>query len=411
MVNTIADTTVFTAVRFRALVGNNGYVPWELVTLDTAGGFDSSKSIYTVPHSGIYLTHFSAGVPPFSPAIVTLQGSTNSPNILKTEDGYNGEMMVSRDDIQWWSKGQQLYLSSNYTLTSDGMFQTSWSAVRIDDIMAPVEAFSLARTSDFSSTSLTPLPFTNTMLTVGNALTACNHQFVAPTYGTYFITFSVGMEAYSTVSIVRIYLRVDGSTRSMAYADNPLASSNDKDISSNSVLLKLSAGDLVDLQFAASYNYDHYSDSHYQTSLSGFLYEPVHGYNVAWSVAQSNTNTYTGPVTAFPFNQVWVNDGGVWSTSTNTATISVSGIYWLKVSGTSPSSTTNQFNFIITLNGQPLINAMEKVTNGGYNVRSHSVAYRLSRGDQLQVSLPNGFQVYTLSYTASFCGFLIYPDF
>ena len=397
-------------MRFRALVGNNEKVLWELIVEDTSNGFDSSKSFYTVPQSGIYLTHFSAGVPPFSQALVTLQGSTNSPGIIKTEDGYNGEMMVSRDDIQWWSKGQQIYLSSNYTLTSDGMFQTSWSGVRLDNIMAPVEAFCLARKSDMSSTTWSPLPFTNTMLTVGNALAACNHQFVAPTNGVYFISFSVGIEVYSSSSQVTVYLRVGGSYRSMLYVDDPLTFAYDKDISSNSALLSLNTGTMVDLYFASGTTYDHYSDSNYQTSLSRFLYAPVHGYNIAWSVAHSVTTTYSGPITAFPFNTVWVNNGGVWSSSTNTATITVSGIYWLKVSGTSPSSTSNQFNFIITLNGQPLINVMEKITNGGYNVRSHSVAYRLSQGDQLQVSIPNGFQMYNNNYSAGFFGFLIYPD-
>ena len=396
-------------MRARVLVGENEIVPWDVIIIDTVEGFDSSKSVFTVPESGLYLTHFSAGFPSYTPLSVSLGGTTNSPNILMTENAFNGEMMTSRDDIQWWGKGQQVYLSSNYTLNSDGMFQTSWSAVRIDNIMTPVVAFCLARTSDLGSSSSSPLPFTNALLAVGSALGVCTHQFIAPTYGTYFISFSVAMKAYSSSSYVRVYLRVDSNVRSMVYLDNSM-SSYEKDTSSNSVLLRLNEGDIVDLQYQSYNYYDHYSDEHYQTALTGFLYEPVHGYNVAWSVTTSISTTFTGPIAAFPFNYVWLNDGGVWNTVSYTATIPVSGIYWLKLSGTSPSTTSSQFNMILSVNSQSIINVMEKITNGGYNVRSHSIAFRLKQGDQLQVSVPTGFQVYTPSFTSCFLGFLIYPD-
>ena len=401
--------SVFTAVRARVLVGENEIVPWEVIIIDTAGGFDSSKSVFTVPESGLYLTHFSAGIPAYSPMSVSLVGTTSSPNILMTASIFNGEMMASRDDIQWWGKGQQVYLSSNYTLNSDGMFQTSWSAVRIDNIMTPVVAFCLARTSDLSGSAYNTLPFTNAMLTVGSALGVCTHQFIAPTYGAYFISFSVAIKAYSPSSYIRVYLRVNYDTRTMIYLDSSM-SNFDKDISSNSVLLRLNEGDIVDLQYLSYTSYDDHSDEHYQTALTGFLYEPVHGYNIAWSVTYSSSTTFTGPIAAFPFNYVWINDGGVWDTSSYIATIPVSGIYWLKVSGMSPSKTSNQFNMILSVNSQSIINVMEKITNGGENARSHSIAFRLKQGDQLQVSVPTGFQVDTTAKVALFCGFLIYPD-
>ena len=50
---------------------------------------------------------------------------------------------------------------------------------------------------------------------------------------------------------------------------------------------------------------------------------------------------------------------------------------------------------------------MEKITTGGRNVRSHSVAFRLKQGDQLQVSVPTGFEVCTLYNTATIAGLLI----
>ena len=406
-----ADVSVFTAVRGRVLVGENEIIPWEVIIIDTSGGFDSSKSIFTVPESGLYLTHFSAGFPAYTPMKVSLGGTTNSPNILMTETVFNGEMMTSRDDIQWWGKGQQVYLSSNYTLNSDGMFQTSWSAVRIDNIMTSVVAFCLARTSDLSGRTNYPLPFTKAMLAVGGALEICIHRFIAPTDGTYFISFSVAMRTYSSSSYIRTFLRVGlyYTIRSMIYLGSS-TSNYENDIASNSILLPLRQGDIVDLTHESESSYDHYSDEHYQTALLGFLYEPVHGYKIAWSATCAATTTFTGPIAAFPFNLEWLNDGGVWNTSSYTGIIPVSGIYWLKLSGASPFSTSSQFNMILLVNSQPIINVMEKITNGGNNVRSHSIAFRLKQGDQLQVSVPTGFQVYTPDYSACFLGFLIFPD-
>ena len=365
----------------------------------------------TVANAGIYLTHFSVGIPPYNPMIVTLRGSANSPNILKTEDGYDGENMVSRDDIQFWRKGEQVYLSSNFSLYSDEMYQTSWSILRVDDIFEPVVASCRARTSNtgIGGIYFAPFPLTDTLLTVGNPTGACTNQFEVPIPGIYFISFSVGMQAFFLYSTIMVYLRVNSEIRSSVFIGYPLQYDYSiKDMSSNSVLLDLNEKDIVDLEYQAMFVDDHYSDEHYQTALTGFLYAPVHGNKIAWSVTQNNSIAYVGPITAFPFNVAWVNEGEAWDSGTNTATIPVSGIYWLKLSGT---SIDNQFNMILTVNGQPLINVMEKVGNSGTShVRSHSIAHRLNLGDQLRVSLPQGSTVYAQRYSAAFLGFLIYPD-
>ena len=45
----VADVSVFTEVRARVPVGENEFVPWEIIITDTSGGFDLSKSVFTVP--------------------------------------------------------------------------------------------------------------------------------------------------------------------------------------------------------------------------------------------------------------------------------------------------------------------------------------------------------------------------
>ena len=413
-----AGVSTFTVVRNRPLVGSHEVVPWDEIIVDTMGGFDLNKTVFTVPQSGLYLTHFSAGIlpysniPPYTNMTVTMHGTAKSPNIMKTENGYNGEMMTSRDDIQWWDVGQRVYLSSNYTLSSDGTFQTSWSAVRIDNIMTSVVAFCLARTSNLAENYITPLPFTNVMLSISSAREIDSHQFVAPKYGTYFIMFSIALNAYTSSSYVSAYLQIDGNIKSMVYLSYP-QTINERDISSNSVLLRLNEGSVVDLHYQSSYITDLYSDKHYQTTLSGFLYEPVEGFNVAWSVVAANSRIFYGPIAAFPFDTVLVDYGAVWNATTYTVTIPVHGIYWLKLSGASSRQLTDKLEIVLSVNTQqesrPIINVMEKMTNGGGNVRSHSIAVKLKKGDQLQVGVPEGFHVWTMNHAVSFCGFLIVP--
>ena len=263
-----AGVSIFTVVRNRPLVGSHEVAPWYEIIVDTMGGFDLNKTVFTVPQSGLYLTHFSAGIlpysniPPYTNMTVTLHGTAKSPNIMKTENGYNGEMMTSRDDIQWWDVGQRVYLSSNYTLSSDGTFQTSWSAVRIDNIMTSAVAFCLARTSNLAENYITPLPFTNVMLSISSAREIDSHQFVALKYGTYFIMFSIALNAYTISSYVSAYLQIDGNIKSMVYLSYP-QTINERDISSNSVLLRLNEGSVVDLHYQSSYITDIYSNKHY----------------------------------------------------------------------------------------------------------------------------------------------------
>jgi hypothetical protein len=60
-------------------------------------------------------------------------------------------------------------------------------------------------------------------------------------------------------------------------------------MSSQSLLMQLYVGDTLSLftrapSTSSSGKSATDSDASYQTSLTGFLYEPVHGYNVAWSL-------------------------------------------------------------------------------------------------------------------------------
>ena len=56
---------VFSAACFTSLPGSNERIPYDVVLVDTADGFNDERTTYTVKSSGFYFTHMSAGVPAY----------------------------------------------------------------------------------------------------------------------------------------------------------------------------------------------------------------------------------------------------------------------------------------------------------------------------------------------------------
>jgi hypothetical protein len=100
-------------------------------------------------------------------------------------------MVTSRDDIQYLSDGQELYVSSDYTLYSDEMMQTSWSGFKLDDVINMEVVFRAARvTSIINSPINAAIPLDKLIINIGQAWDACNSQLVVPKSGIYFLSWS-----------------------------------------------------------------------------------------------------------------------------------------------------------------------------------------------------------------------------
>jgi hypothetical protein len=86
--------------------------------------------------------------------------------------------VTSRDDIQYLSDGQEVYVSSDYTLYSDGMMQTSWSGFKLDDVINMEVVFRAARvTSIINSPINAAISLDKLIINIGQAWDACNSQF------------------------------------------------------------------------------------------------------------------------------------------------------------------------------------------------------------------------------------------
>jgi hypothetical protein len=178
------------------------------------------------------------------------------------------------------SDGQELYVSSDYTLYSDGMMQTSWSGFKLDDVINMEVVFRAARvTSIINSPINAAIPLDKLIINIGQAWDACNSQLVVPKTGIYFLSWSAA--SFSNITHV-IELQVNGAVKSRSFIYTSYPGS---DTSSQALLLPLNTGDVVKLILTDFLQLTSiYSDMNYQTSFSGFLYEPVHGQAVAWSL-------------------------------------------------------------------------------------------------------------------------------
>ena len=363
--------------------------------IDTAKGFDSLKAVYTVKSAGFYLMHMSAGIPANQELRYILNNASSTPNILLTHADYNGNIVTSRDDIQYLSEGQTLYMSTDFTLYSDIMRQTTWSGFKIDDLMSPLIIFRAARKST-SNTYNSYLTLDKLLINVGQGWDSCNNQFIVSRAGIYYLSWSTASSP-NTRYVTELHINNKTLTRAFIYKQI----FSGADTSSQSLLLQLAVGDKV--QIYLSYG-PTYSDNNYQTSLIGFLYEPLHGQVVAWTLTMLGSVYIAGP-TIVNFNNILLNSGSVWNSESSVVIIPVTGTYFLKLSG----GHNYDFNLILLINGQQVMNVME--TDGepypSWNMRSRSLITELQRGDQLVVTVPNGYQVKSDFNELLFSGFLI----
>ena len=140
------------------------------------------------------------------------------------------------------------------------------------------------------------------------------------------------------------------------------------------------------------------------TSFSGFLYEPISGRKVIWSVSQSSN--LNGPLDPFPFDAIWLNVGNGWSSTANKFVIPYVGVYQLhwsiRLSSGAPA------DYRLKLNGVDYASILCASSNHGYETRSRSIMIDASVGDTFHIVLAASTWLMGCPYQqTSFTGFLI----
>ena len=247
-----------------------------------------------------------------------------------------------------------------------------------------------------STTSFTGT-FDVIVVNVGSGWISASNSFSAPITGTYYLSYSWGSPAGSAAYI-------DLLSAGLYYCDSVNYETNKKglEISSRGCLLNMNSGATIKLAVRTG----SVDSSYGQTTFRGFLYAPIQGTKIAWSVHLDGT--YLGATGYIPLSVVYLNVGNAWNTGTYRATIPTTGTYYLEI-------VTQLYNgpvdMRIMLNfGSSLARIYLGWTNFNWITRSCSVIVYLKVGDFLTVNVfSSGFSG-NLQQGTSFQGFLLYMN-
>ena len=317
----------------------------------------------------------------------------------------DGPDTTSRDDILLLTSGSSvLSLSSTNKLFSDPYLQTSFAGFFIDNIVDQLVAFSFGLSTSFKTTSAKNVPFDMIFVDTHNGWSKSLNAYVVQVPGVYVVSYSLALNEKDYP-----YMKLEVNDKLLNGLHFGSRQSNGIDILSRTVLTDLKGGDNLASNLHGEYG-GAYSDSHYQTSLKGFLYSPHRIAPISWCVllnAHDNivANTLTDPL---QFDNVLINQGFGWNKMTNRFITPSSGVYYVQLTaGICPHQPTKME---LLANGFPYVNVYRQISSHeGCDTRSRAVIIQLQQGDELRIRLPDGYclQSNVNGYTG-FAGFRLY---
>ena len=397
----LAQVTLFCAARNSSVQAPSVPFIFDQLIAQRGQSYNLTTGYFKPQVSGTYVFHLSSAIPPLKPINLAIQKNSVYANIYRTTISHNGWDTTSRNAIYNLAKDTQIYLNLSFGFAGCGpMRQASWSVFLLDNLVQPLVTFWVGRTS--SLTTIGKIDYTSMIVNVGSAWDMTTNKFTAPYNGVYVFSLNCGAlggQGYD------VYVYVNNVvTHAMALTST---SHNGIDISSRTFAISLMAGDVV---FSGLSWGMLFSDTGYETSFSGFLYEPRNVLKVIWSVHQTtNTNSQSNPL---PFDDVAVNVGNGWNAVTNKFAAPHSGVYQLHLTLTSNVPVQGQLNFLLVWNNVNYANIfIDKTNQNGRETRSRSIMIDASAGDQFWIAInANRTNYYTNSNKLiSFTGFFLSP--
>ena len=394
----------FSAVRSTSFsVGSEKRVYFEKELVDEGNGFDLPSSVFTAPYGGYYWLHYSIGINSNSQADAYLTGSERVSNVKRSYTGYNGQDILSRDEIFDLNTAcGQVKLWSDFDVFSDAYLQTSFSGFSIASLsdLSPV-VFSVALASAYTCTLADKVSFDRIIIDTGNGWSLSNRDYIVPITGIYVISLMVGSQPNYPLGVG---LYVYGSILSSVQLG-----SNDHQLESlgTTVTAELFQNDRL---YAGCYYYSPsylQSDIKAQTLLTGFLYRPRDFLGLAWSVA--SVATIVGPAYPVSLPVLILDRGFGWDKATNTYTVRENGVYYIHLTAGVYQAQPTRMEFQV--NSVILVNVfMSSTDHNGIKTRSRAIITRLNAGDTLRITLPTGYYLYSNNNRiTTFSGFRVSP--
>ena len=392
----VADAILFCAVRNVSAVQPSSPFLFNQITTQRGQSYDLSSGLFTPQLNGAYVIHFSSGLFPGTPVSLSLEGYSMGTDLSHKSTSHNGWETTSRDAIYTFTQGTKLYISLYEGKSASNVLkQSSWSAYLLDSLMYPLITFFVGRNSSFSGNG--KVIFTSTFVNVGNAWNSVSNIFTAPRNGTYVFSMSCGAQSGQPC---HLYIKLN-SALAQGMAMNG-TSRNGTDMTSRTFAMFFAVNSTM---YVTSYNASLFSDNGYQLSFSGFLYEPVNGISVIWSVNQKSS--MSGQYSPFPFNDITVNIGNGWRTANNTFIVPYAGVYQLHLTCTTPAG--GVVDYRLMWNGIAYANIYSNNTiNNGLDTRSRAIMIEAAVGDTFYIATTSTTKLYSEASTLiSFTGYLL----
>ena len=372
-------------------------VKFEHQTVNEGLNFNINTSSFTAPSDGYYWFHLTAHIPAFTMCDYRLVGTHQSRNVIRMHTRFN-QGTFSRDDVQLLTKGEAIYVTSDYSLATSRLAHSSFAGFRMDSLFKPFIVFVVGSSEVYSRAG--PIQFRTVLIDPSRSWNTSRNEFIAPYSGIYFFTINTGAAAGSS-HVVHFTINQRSFVKSLMIGDQH----KEAETVSRSTMAQLASGDAVGVVLDTG---SIYSDIRYQTSFMGFLYEPITKESkVAWSVhTDRNISDSTDPI---PFNYILVNEASGWYSNQRFITpIGLAGVYYVHINARPTSGTMLELQ--ILHNGRSIA-SLTHTGSSSYNYessRSRATIIRLQDGDELRIALIAGSLSGDPDRCSSFSGFRLF---
>ena len=193
--------------------------------------------------------------------------------ITTTSTNYDNLDTNGREFLVELYTADKLQISSGYPVRSNEEPKTGLTIFALSHLMVDEAiTFSVARDQTLSGHA-NPVPFSVENVNNGFHYDTFSHTFWAPSAGIYYFTFSVGLVAGGTADFV-LYKNDEPFVNIYRTSTRH----NGEDTIGRSIMMTLEADDTVHM--VNNDNQVAWSSQLFQTSFSGFKYEPRHGNQV-----------------------------------------------------------------------------------------------------------------------------------
>lgn len=374
------------------------YLSYNYLRFNYGSGMDSTGSTFTAPASGAYWLLYTVLFDgSWVKANITIQGTTQTPTpaIVKKHMSYYGFDVMSRNQIISLTAGQQLKVYTVYSTYADSTCGSSFGAFMLDGLMSPLIMFDVYCSRN--SGGQTPV-FDVISYNYGNGWSNCSQAFIAPQAGIYYFGISAGV--LQSPNSVTGDFQVSGAAVHYCLFDLD-NNHNGLDLISRGCLLPLNASDVVSVHW----RYSGIDTSYGETSLRGFLYSPIHGQQVAWSL---HNYGYVAPAAVVTYGKVLFTKNCTY-TAGGVVKVKVTGFYYMEVVAHVISN--GGVMTLVTYDGGKMLNRLYFANSTVpfitrsvpfmAHLNTSSFVQTLNQGSALDGNNNGGI---------SFHGFLLYPD-